>query len=44
MMTHLITGAFVLNIGRGIDLIDPHTQKNRDIHISIAPPLERLFD
>lgn len=41
---YLITGAFVLNIGRGIDLIDPHTQRNRDIHISIAPPLARAFD
>jgi len=41
---YLITSAFVLNIGRGIDLIDPHTQKNRDIHISIAPPLARGFD
>ena len=41
---YLLTGAFVFNIGRGIDLIDPHTEKNRDIHISIAPPLARSFD
>lgn len=41
---YLITSAFVLNIGRGIDLIDPHTERNRDIHISISPPLARAFD
>jgi hypothetical protein len=41
---YLITSAFVFNIGRGIDLIDPHSQRNRDIHLSLSPPLAQTFD
>lgn len=41
---YLITRAFVINIGRGIDLMDPRTQQNRDIHLSIAPPLSWALD
>lgn len=33
----LKTPAFVLNLGRGIDLFDPHTGRNRDLHITFSP-------
>lgn len=33
----LKTPAFILNLGRGIDLFDPHTGRNRDLHITFSP-------
>jgi hypothetical protein len=34
---YLKTPAFILNLGRGIDLFDPHTGLNRDLHITFSP-------
>ena len=34
---YLKTQAFILNLGRGIDLFDPHTGLNRDLHITFSP-------
>lgn len=34
---YLKTPAFILNLGRGIDLFDPKTGLNRDIHITFSP-------
>lgn len=34
---YLKTPAFILNLGRGIDLFDPYTGKNRDLHITFSP-------
>ena len=36
---YLKTPAFILNLGRGIDLFDPRTRKNRDLHITFSPRL-----
>jgi|GEM_PF-6352201 len=33
----LKTPAFILNLGRGIDLFDPHTGTNRDLHMTFSP-------
>ena len=33
----LKTPAFILNLGRGIDLFDPNTGLNRDLHITFSP-------
>ncbi len=34
---YLKTPAFVLNLGRGIDLFEPHTGRNRDLHMTFSP-------
>jgi len=34
---YLKTPAFILNLGRGIDLFDPYTGRNRDLHITFSP-------
>lgn len=34
---YLKTSAFILNLGRGIDLFDPHTALNRDLHLTFSP-------
>lgn len=34
---YLKTPAFILNLGRGIDLFDPYTRQNRDLHIAFSP-------
>ena len=34
---YLKTPAFVLNLGRGIDLFDPLTGRNRDLHMTFSP-------
>jgi hypothetical protein len=33
----LKTPAFILNVERGIDLFDPKTGLNRDLHIMFSP-------
>lgn len=35
---YLVTPAFTFDIGRGIDLIDPRTGKNRDVRLALSPP------
>ncbi len=37
---YLKTPAFILNLGRGIDLFDPLTGRNRDLHIAFSPRVE----
>ncbi len=34
---YLKTSAFILNLGRGIDLFDPYTALNRDLHVTFSP-------
>lgn len=34
---YLKTPAFILNLGRGIDLFDPYTGTNRDLHLTFSP-------